>query len=651
MPRVKKHVANPRVFMDISIDGQAAERITIELFSDVVPKTAENFRALCTGEKGLGQTTKTPLYFKGTNIHRIIKGFMAQGGDFSRGDGRGGESIYGAKFPDENFKLKHDQPGVLSMANSGANSNGSQFFITFKATPHLDGKHVVFGKVLNGKDLLKKLEALGSESGKPTSPVKIVDCGEVLDMDTENQLTGEKEKKLKKAVEENSDAEGRVKTKKAPSDSRQRKKRKHYSSDSYSSESSDSRSYSSDSGSDSESYSSGSLDTSSSSDHRHKRRKGSKKDKRKSTKRKSSHKKSKSKSRGTKRKSKRSYGSSSDDSKSSKTSSSSSDSESASLRTKHSLKKDQGNTKMMEKGKTLEDADKGKQTVPMDNMSREGNKPSKNDENGAADRSGNQNSEDRSSKFRDDSNPVRADAILKRADDNSSADAAGTGISQAVTERKPSSKETVPTNGKDIAVGSTENGQRIRKGRGFTQQYSFARRYRTPSPERSPVRSRYIGGRTDRWNNFNRYGRNGPHSARSPVRRYRGSPRANSPPRYPRRDRSRSRSRSPVRHRDRGPYRRPSPRRSRSPTEQQKRDVTYRPRSGRGGGGGSGHRGSSPPANRRRSRSRSKSRDPSRSRSPDAAPAKRVSSKYNRRRSSSSRSSSSSGSKGGLVSY
>lgn len=140
MPKVK----NPHVFMDISIGGGSAERITFELFANVVPKTAENFRALCTGERGLGASTQKPLYYKGTYIHRIVKGFVAQGGDFSSGDGKGGESIYGGKFPDENFKLLHNQPGVLSMANSGPGTNGSQFFITFKALPHLDGYCFLF---------------------------------------------------------------------------------------------------------------------------------------------------------------------------------------------------------------------------------------------------------------------------------------------------------------------------------------------------------------------------------------------------------------------------------------------------------------------------------------------------------------------------
>ncbi|PKI63622.1 hypothetical protein CRG98_016005 [Punica granatum] len=137
---------NPLVFLDISIDEDPVERIVIELFADVVPKTAENFRALCTGEKGVGSTTGKPLHYKGTHFHRIIKGFMAQGGDFSKGNGMlfqpngtGGESIYGGKFSDENFKMAHDGPGLLSLANSGPNTNGSQFFITFKRIPHLDG--------------------------------------------------------------------------------------------------------------------------------------------------------------------------------------------------------------------------------------------------------------------------------------------------------------------------------------------------------------------------------------------------------------------------------------------------------------------------------------------------------------------------------
>ncbi|KAJ1287995.1 hypothetical protein BS78_02G054300 [Paspalum vaginatum] len=640
MPKVK----NPHVFMDISIGGGSAEKIIFELFANVVPKTAENFRALCTGEKGLGPSTLKPLYYRGTNFHRIVKGFVAQGGDFSKGDGSGGESIYGGKFPDENFRLMHDQPGVLSMANSGPDSNGSQFFITFKALPHLNGKHVVFGKLVSGIALLKKLEAVGGENGHPSRQVKIVDCGVVSNLDSQDQLQGEKEKKLKRA-DRKSNAEGRAKSKKASSDDKQRKKRKHYSSDSYSSDTSDSRSYSSDSGSESESYSSSSMDTSSSSDHRRKRRKGSKKDKRKPSKRKGKLTKSKRKSRGSKRRSRRSYGSSSDDSISSKTDNSSSDSESGVHHTKHSSRKDKDSTKMIntKQGRTFEDVDRDQQAVTTVYRSHDGSKATNKDEDGTDDRSRNYNSEDRI-------NTIQADVNITKpgnGEDNSGADAAEAGMSKTGTERHPPTNEPLATNSKDAAVGSGDNGQpqRIRKGRGFTQKYGYARRYRTPSPERPPVR-RYYEGRDDRWNSFNRYGRNGPYSRRSPVRRFHGSPRANSPSRYPRRDGIRSsRSRSPVRHHDRRGYRRSSPRRSRSPAEQPRRDLNNRPRSGRGLGSPD-HRGSSPPANR----SRSKSRDPSRSRSPDAAPAKGESSKYNRRRSSSSRSSSPDGNKG-LVSY
>ncbi|CAL5066818.1 unnamed protein product [Urochloa decumbens] len=649
MPKNK----NPHVFMDISIGGGSAERITFELFANVVPKTAENFRALCTGERGIGASTQKPLYYKGTNFHRIVKGFVAQGGDFSTGDGRGGESIYGGKFPDENFRLMHDQPGLLSMANAGPDTNGSQFFITFKPLSHLNGKHVVFGKVVSGIALLKKLEAAAGGDGKPSRQVKIVDCGEVSNINSQDQLQGEKEKKLRRA-DGNSNAEGRIKSKKTSSDDKQRKKRKHYSSESYSSDTSDSRSCSSESGSESESYSSSSLDTSSSSDHRRKRRKGSKKDKRKPTKRKGKHPKSKKKSRGSKRRSRRSR-SSSDDSVSSKTDSSSSDSESGSHRAKRSSRKDKESIKktISEKGRTFEAVDKGKEMVAAGHRPHDGSKLSNKDDNGADDRSGNYNSEDRNDPGASSMiDPIQADVNLTKAgstDGNSVADTAEAGMS---TERHPQSNKPVSTNGKDLAVGSADNGQpqRIRKGRGFTQKYGYARRYRTPSPERPPFRPRYDGGRDDRWNSFNRYGRNGPYSRRSPVRRYHGSPRASSPSRYPRRDRSRSRSRSPVRRRDRGGYQRPSPGRSRSPAEQTRRNVSNRPPRSGYGGGGPDHRGSTPPVNRGRSRSRSKSHDPSRSRSPEAAPAKRESSRYNRRRSSSSRSSSPDGNKG-LVSY
>ncbi|KAK3305385.1 cyclophilin-like domain-containing protein [Chaetomium strumarium] len=167
-----------RVFFDITIGGKPAGRIIFELYNDVVPKTAENFRALCTGEKGVGKGGK-PLHYKGSIFHRVIKEFMIQGGDFTAGNGTGGESIYGAKFEDENFELKHDRPFLLSMANAGPGTNGSQFFITTVPTPHLDGKHVVFGEVLSGKSVVRQVENLRTVSDKPTKDAVIADCGEL----------------------------------------------------------------------------------------------------------------------------------------------------------------------------------------------------------------------------------------------------------------------------------------------------------------------------------------------------------------------------------------------------------------------------------------------------------------------------------------
>mmetsp|Transcript_9867 Transcript_9867/g.10850 ORF Transcript_9867/g.10850 Transcript_9867/m.10850 type:complete len:175 (-) Transcript_9867:84-608(-) len=169
---------NPTVFFDITIGGSPAGRITFELFADVVPQTAENFRCLCTGEKGTGKSGK-PLHFKGSGFHRIIPKFMCQGGDFTNGNGTGGESIYGSKFKDENFQLKHTGPGTLSMANAGPNTNGSQFFICTEKTSWLDGKHVVFGKVVDGMDVVKKMESVGSSSGATSQPVVIADCGQL----------------------------------------------------------------------------------------------------------------------------------------------------------------------------------------------------------------------------------------------------------------------------------------------------------------------------------------------------------------------------------------------------------------------------------------------------------------------------------------
>ncbi|RMZ54969.1 hypothetical protein APUTEX25_000486, partial [Auxenochlorella protothecoides] len=166
------------VFFDVSAGSTPLGRIEMELRADVVPKTAENFRALCTGEKGTGRSGK-PLHFKGSTFHRVIPGFMCQGGDFTAGNGTGGESIYGAKFNDENFKLTHTGPGILSMANAGPNTNGSQFFLCTAATAWLDGKHVVFGSVTKGLDVVKKIESYGSGSGATKQVIRITDCGQL----------------------------------------------------------------------------------------------------------------------------------------------------------------------------------------------------------------------------------------------------------------------------------------------------------------------------------------------------------------------------------------------------------------------------------------------------------------------------------------
>ncbi|KAI9320571.1 peptidyl-prolyl cis-trans isomerase cyp5 [Dichotomocladium elegans] len=170
----------PKVFFDIHIKSNPSGRMVFKLFSDTVPKTAENFRALCTGEKGVGNFGK-PLHYKNSSFHRVIPGFMAQGGDFTMGDGRGGESIYGRTFKDENFTLKHTGRGLLSMANAGPNTNGSQFFITFDQTPWLNGNHTVFGELIEGKEVLDLIEQYGSQSGRPLADIKIVDSGEIKD--------------------------------------------------------------------------------------------------------------------------------------------------------------------------------------------------------------------------------------------------------------------------------------------------------------------------------------------------------------------------------------------------------------------------------------------------------------------------------------
>ncbi|KAJ4968804.1 hypothetical protein NE237_015505 [Protea cynaroides] len=658
---------NPLVFLDISIDGDPGERIVIELFADVVPKTAENFRALCTGEKDIGISTGKPLHYKGTIFHRIIKGFMAQGGDFSKRDGTGGESIYGGKFADENFKLLHDVPGLLSMANAGKNTNGSQFFITFKPVRHLDGKHVVFGKVVQGMDTVKKIEHVGTEQGKPSAPVKILDCGEYSGIDKEKR----KNKPGKTASsDEGADGRGRGKHKKSLKDRRKRKRR-------YSSSDSDSSDTDSDShSSDSDSYSDSSMSESSSSGYERRRRKKklSKRDRHHHGKKRRDRrrdKKHRQRDKRSKRRYKRSSGSSSE-SETDDTSGSSLDDEKINQRGKRStpavlVKEAILDQQKKEELKTIEEHSSHEEGE----FSRENGDFLNNglEKKTKSDKTMNQHpdSDDNSNKSRSLSrSSKRSPAISPKGNASMSPKRSprksprmrsisrsparrSNGNNRASSSRSPirsparkTPQPSASNRGMSLTRSPSPDGtsKRIRRGRGFSERYSYARRYRTPSPEHSPPRFHRYGGRNvpDRYRDRN-------YTERSPPRRNRSPPRGRSPLRYrnSRRSPSRSISRSPVGFRGRGRDRSRSPRRSRSPVNERpamsdKLRLRLGPRD-------DGHL---PEKGRSRSNSRSRSSSHSRS-SADAGPGKRGD-KAGSQSPSGSRSSSPGGRKG-LVSY
>ncbi|KAL4368704.1 hypothetical protein GQ457_05G002930 [Hibiscus cannabinus] len=628
---------NPLVFLDVSIGGDPVEKLVIELFADVVPKTAENFRALCTGEKGIGKSTGKLLHYKGTFFHRIIKGFMAQGGDFSMGNGTGGESIYGGKFADENFKLSHDGPGVLSMANSGPSTNGSQFFITFKRQPHLDGKHVVFGKVIKGMGVLKKIEQVGTGDGKPTQLVKISACGEYSEskmQDAVGKAEGKGKKSAKLTSSDSSDEQ--VKRSKKSLKGRRNKRKRRYSSSDSSSSDSDSDSYSSESD-DSESESSSSSDGRR---HRRRRRRSTKRDNRKRGKKKGGR-RDRKKGRQEKRSKRKWSSDSSTDSESESTSSSSgSDGEKAGS---HHV-----SARANRISKPAEGLERNKLKATKENSHEEGELSPKRDElpnNGHGSKAAKQHtysdSSDRSRSVsptpKRRSNRSRSQSMTPPKDDDKSLPQISQEHNQGRTSRSPPRKAPTSNLGRISSRSPSPDGKpkRVRKGRGFTDRYSFARRYRTPSPEHSPPRAYRYGGRNIPERNNDRYSRYRNNSDQSTRRRYRSPARCNSPPRYGRR-RSRSVSRSPVRYRGRYRDRSQSQSPIRSPSPRDKRPAISKGLKSRLGPRIVDHR------------SRSRSHGSSRSRSPDISPPR-----DGDRRSASpdkSKSSSPSGQRG-LVSY
>nr|GMD26901.1 peptidyl-prolyl cis-trans isomerase CYP63-like isoform X1 [Ipomoea batatas] len=613
---------NPLVFFDVSFDGGPVQRIVMELFADIVPKTAENFRALCTGifsglaliigEKGIGISTGKPLHYKGCIFHRIIKGFMAQGGDFSKGNGTGGESIYGGKFADENFKLDHSEPGLLSMANSGPSTNGSQFFITFKRQPHLDGKHVVFGKVVKGMDILKKMEQVGSADGKPSELVKIVDCGETSDSKT-NGKTGDDKAKKKKSVRElssndGSDSPAKDKPKRSARDVKKRRKR-YSSSDSYSSDTDSDTSSDTDSCSDS----SESESSSSSSYGRHKKRrrltkKGRNLHAKKGRNGRSARRKNLRHKR-LKRKTKRSSESSSSDSLSTSASDSSSDDENARGHLDKSQKLGKAGRKLQkEKQSEGNLTGEGEFSKKDDKLVNNGHGRDLNSDKPVPGSHSDNLNKSRSASPSPEGRPRsrrRSPSVSPKGSPRLQQDGGSPKPSGQARERSKSPAERPAHKSPD------GNSKRIRKGRGFTKEYSFARRYRTPSPERQPYRP-YYGGRNIQ-RNRDRYRYRG--RSRSVSRSPNGSPSSKKHNRTP------SRSRSPV---------------DRRPAISDKLKSRLGPRVD-----------SQKPSSRGRSNSSSRSRGASHSSSPETAPRKHA-----RKASHSSRSRSSSPvGKRGLVSY
>ncbi|XP_046814393.1 peptidyl-prolyl cis-trans isomerase G [Vespa crabro] len=213
---------NPRVFFDIEVGGLPMGRIIFELFADVCPITCENFRALSTGERGDGKTTGKPLHYKGIVFHRVVKDFMIQGGDFVVGNGTGGESIYGGIFADENFILKHNKPFLLSMANRGKDTNGSQFFITTQPAPHLDNVHVVFGEVVSGQEVVMHIEGLPVDRmSRPLQDAKVVNCGELV---LKTKSKGKKHESKRSSSESDSDSHAEKSKKKRNKKSKKRAK-------------------------------------------------------------------------------------------------------------------------------------------------------------------------------------------------------------------------------------------------------------------------------------------------------------------------------------------------------------------------------------------------------------------------------------------